>query len=54
MATKRLIRRDTPNAMPAVPKHFLASQRIWVGTSNGVGLCRRRRAEANLIESTLP
>jgi GH24 family phage-related lysozyme (muramidase) len=51
---KRLIRRDTPSAFPAVPGHFLASQRLWIGTSNGAGLCRRRQAEAALIQSTLP
>lgn len=50
---KRQIRHDTPNLMPRVPGHFLASQRIWLGAKNGTGLCRRRRAEAALIQSTL-
>lgn len=50
---KRLIRRDTPNAIKQVPSHILASQRLWIGTPNGNGLCRRRRAEAALIQSTL-
>ena len=51
---KRLIRRDTPDHVDKLPEHFLASQRLWIGTENGAGLCRRRRAEAALIQSTLP
>lgn len=51
---KRQIRADIPRNVPQLPKHFLASQRLWIGESNGTGLCRRRRAEAALIQSTLP
>lgn len=51
---KRLIRADIPSNVPALPKHFLASQRLWIGTSVGKGLCRRRQAEAALIQSSLP
>lgn len=51
---KRLIRQDTPDRIEQVPNHFLKSQRIWLGEENGAGLCRRRRAEAALIKSTLP
>lgn len=49
---KRQIRNDIPDHVSALPSRFLSSQRLWIGTDAGAGLCRRRRAEAALIQST--